>query len=212
MVKLIIIRHGYSLFNKEKRFSGQYDVALDSVGLSQAQDTANFILENYKIDKIYSSDLIRALQTAMPIAAALNLPINKTSDLREWNVGEWQGKRIEDVKKEYPETFTLYKTDVGISHPDGGESFSEFQQRCVCAIENIVAENDGKTVLVSTHGGVVRALRCAWSGLKLGQVKDIPHVPNASICVAEYENGQGNFTQIGLFSHLKDQTTEFSVQ
>ena len=212
MVKFIIIRHGYSLGNKEKRFSGQLDVPLDAVGISQANSTAAYILSHYQVDRIYASDLSRAYDTAKPIAQALGMDITKCKELREVDVGDWQGLLIEDAARKYPESFALYKENPGLSRFDGGESYVDVMQRGSRAFRRIAAENDGKTVIVATHGGVIRTLRAAWSNTPLEKIKEIPHVPNGSVTVVLYENGHAQFEQIGYNGHLADPITEEGVK
>ena len=97
MVKFIIVRHGYSVFNKEKRFTGQIDAALDERGVEQAKRNAEYILNNYKIDCIYSSDSSRAYNTVKPVADALGMTIVPTKELRELYIGEWEGRRIAEI-------------------------------------------------------------------------------------------------------------------
>ena len=108
-------------------------------------------------------------------------------------MGDWQGKLITDVEKEFPESFALYKENPGLSHFDGGESYAQLQQRVVAAMNELAVENDEKTVLVGTHGGVIRTLRAAWTDTPLDKIKEIPHVPNASLTVAVYENGSFSY-------------------
>ena len=212
MVTFIIIRHGYSVGNKEKRFSGQMDISLDDIGFSQAKSIAEYIVKNFKIDSIYSSDLCRAYETVKPIADALELPVHKCKSLREVNVGIWLGKLIEDVKKEFPESFELYRQNPGISKFDGGESYADVMMRSKLAFEKIAEENEGKTVLVGTHGGVIRTLRAAWDKIPLEKIKDIPHVPNASVTVAQYDKGNIKWIQIGYCDHLVDKITEEGIK
>ncbi len=212
MVRFIVVRHGYSCGNKEKRFSGQLDVALDEIGYSQAKSIAGYVLDNFHVDRIYSSDLSRAYDTVKPVADALGLDVIKSRELREVDVGLWQGKLIEDVKKEFPDSFAFYKENPGLARFDGGESYAEMMQRGQSAMEKIAAENEGKTVLIGTHGGFIRTLRAAWNNVPLDRIKDIPHVPNASMTVAEYENGAVKWIQIGYTDHLEDKVTEEGVK
>lgn len=212
MVRFIIVRHGYSLGNKEKRFSGQMDVSLDDIGYSQAHSTAEYILNNFNVDSIYASDLSRAYETVKPIADELGLTVNKCKELREVDVGKWQGKLIEDVKKEFPENFELYRTNPGLSKFDGGESYADVMFRSKLALEKIEKENEGKTIVIGTHGGVIRTLRAVWSNTPLENIKDIPHVPNGSVTVAEYSNGEVKLIQVGYTEHLADKTTEEGVK
>jgi len=203
LVKFIIVRHGYSEFNKQGRFSGQADITLDELGKEQAEAIAKYVTENFKIDKIYSSDLCRACETARPTAEILGLPIVKEKELRELHVGEWQGMLVKDVEEKYPEEFRLFRTNVGFGRPVGGESYPELMVRSAKIFDKIAKENEGKTVFVATHGGIVRALRCAWLGITPEGIQEVPHVKNASITTVEYSDGKGVFTEIGYTGHLE---------
>ena len=212
MTELVILRHGYSEGNKEKRFSGQMNVPLDNVGKNQAESVAKFIADNFKVDAIYSSDLSRAYDTVKPLADKLGLEIVKDVNLREVDVGKWQGMLIEDAKNEFPEEFAAYKENVGRSRFPGGESYEEAMNRGKDVIEKIAKENDGKTVVIATHGGIIRTLRAAWNRISLDEIKTIPHVPNASATVVAYDNGKINWIKIGSVEHLDDKTTEEGVK
>ena len=212
MTELIIIRHGYSLGNKEKRFSGQMDLPLDEVGYRQAASVARHILNNYSVDAVYASDLCRAYDTVKPIADALNLPVHACPEFREVDVGLWQGMLIEDVSRQYPDNFALYRRKPGVVRFDGGESYSDMLSRVMPAIEKIAKKNDGKTVVIGTHGGVIRVLRAAWTNVPLERIEQIPHVPNASITVAEYEPRSITLKTIGYCEHLSERITEEGIK
>ena len=83
MTRFIIIRHGLSVYNEARRFQGHLDIPLHAIGLEQADASAKYVLENYKIDRVYSSDLCRASRTAQPIADGLGLPLELDKRLRE---------------------------------------------------------------------------------------------------------------------------------
>ncbi|MBQ8868130.1 MAG: histidine phosphatase family protein [Oscillospiraceae bacterium] len=209
MVRFVIVRHGFSEGNREKRFSGQMDVPLDAAGKKQAQSVAKYVCDNFKIDAIYSSDLIRAYDTAKPCAEALGLEINTCKELREVDVGAFTGVLIEEVKVRFKEAFENYRQNPGIAQFPDGESYGDMLKRALSAIEKIAAENDGKTVLIATHGGVVRVLRAHWLGISLEDIGAVPHVPNASVTVAEYFDADHvNLTQIGYTDHLEEKASE----
>ena len=186
MTTLILIRHGYSNGNKEKRFTGQADLPLDEIGYRQSNDIATYVTNKYQVDVIYSSDLRRALDTVKPISDKLNLPVCGMKELREVDVGCWQGMLIEDVKEKYPESFEFYRRSPGVARFTDGESYSLMLDRVKPAIERIVKENDGKTVVAGTHGGVIRVLRAFWELVQLESIGEVPHVPNASVTVVEF--------------------------
>ncbi len=211
MVKFIIVRHGFSMGNKEKRFSGQLDVPLDEVGRSQAVSVADYICENFKVDAIYSSDLSRAYDSVKLISDRLSLPVVKTKELREVDVGLWQGMLIEDVEKKYPESFEEYRRNPGLSRFDGGEGYIDVMKRASAELYRIANENEGKTIVIGTHGGVIRTLRAVWGNIPPENIKDIPHVANGSITIVIYDGDEIRLEVVGYTDHLSDKTTEVGV-
>ena len=206
MVTFIIVRHGNSVANKGNFFAGQADVPLNDTGYKQAQEVSKYILENFKVDKVYSSDLSRTYETVKPVADALGMVVNKRKDLREVDVGLWANKSYDEVEKEFPESFKRYMTNAGCSKFDGGESYKESAYRGKKAMDIIASENEGKTVVVGTHGGIIKGLRALWGNIPFDKLKDIPHVNNASVTVAEYYNGKVNLKAVGLNEHLTEKT------
>ena len=207
MVTLIFLRHGLSVTNNKGRFTGQIDAPLHERGEKQAQEVAKYFKSGaISVDRIYSSPSSRAYHTVLPTAAALNLPVECVDELKEINVGNWSGRTFEEIEKSEPEKFRLFRENVGLARYGDGESTGEAGERMVKAVKKIAEENEGKTVLISTHGGVLRALYCAWNGIPLDKLKEVKIVPNASISVARFENGKGQFTLLGFDEDLSEKT------
>ena len=131
MTKLLIIRHGISVTNKSKVFTGQNDVDLAPEGYEQAQAVCRYVAENYKVDEIYSSDLKRAVKTITPLAGILGLEIHTEKGIRELDVGDWQGKPVEQVRKEQAELLEKYRGDPANHGCPGGESYSDMCKRAL---------------------------------------------------------------------------------
>ena len=208
MVKLLIVRHGFSVTNKAKVFTGQNDVELSEEGYSQAKSVSEYIYENFKVDAIYSSDLKRAIDTVKPLAQKLGLEISKDKGIRELDVGIWQGIAIEDVKRDYSEELAAYRADPAHHGCIGGENFSDMSARAIPVFEKIAKENDGKTVVVATHGGVIRVATCHFRGLDVDEVKNIPICPNASLMIVNFENGVFSIEKESFNDYLEEQITE----
>src|SRR4051812_16394147 len=104
MTELLLIRHGETEMNRELRFQGQVNVSLNAVGLAQAQRLAAR-LASEKADAVYVSDLLRAWQTAEPIAGELDLDPVADSGLREQAFGRVDGMRVDDIKREHPDAW-----------------------------------------------------------------------------------------------------------
>ena len=170
MTKLILIRHGESTYNLERRYTGQTDVPLTEKGILQAKITADYILENYKIDAVYSSDLSRAVDTARPIAEPLGLEIKTDARLREIYAGKWQGILFSEVRTIYAEDHERYKRDRENAKTTGGEGMADVRDRAFSAICDIIKENPDKTVLVSAHNGSLMALQSPLLGISLSEI------------------------------------------
>jgi alpha-ribazole phosphatase/probable phosphoglycerate mutase len=203
---MIFVRHGYSTANEQDRFAGHSDFPLATLGHEQARLVAKYITEHEKVDAIYSSDLCRAVDTVKPIANALNKEIHTSEALREVNVGIWQGMLVEDVKIKYPKAFLRYKETPGLTRFEGGEGYDDILARALPAVQKIAAENEGKTVIIGTHGGVIRVLRAAWTGIPLERIDEVAPVANASVTEVDCENGSFHIVQIGYADYLTDKT------
>ena len=207
MTKFILVRHGQSEANKKGLFAGHSDFPLSELGLLQAEKTAEYILENHKIDIIYSSDLKRAYSTALPVSKRTGIEIIPDTRLREIYAGEWEGMKFEDIAEKFPEDRTLWKNDIANSRPTDGESVREIASRILARLTEIGEEYDGKTVLVTFHATPIRSMQALWQTGSIDAMKDIDWVPNASVTVAEYENGRFSLKAIGENAHLSDLNT-----
>ena len=202
MTRFLIVRHGLSEGNRAKIYQGQLDVPLAPQGHMQAEKTAVYLAEHYSINAIYASDLTRTCQTVQPLADRLGLPIHTCRDLREIDVGVWQGKSFEEVQREFPAEYMHYINDPDTFHFVDGEDVATLVRRSLLALARIAKENDGKTVVIGTHGGVIRALLATWNGLNVKRIKEITPIANCSITVADYENGSIRLVQVASVAHL----------
>ncbi|MBR5527574.1 MAG: histidine phosphatase family protein [Clostridia bacterium] len=201
MVKFLLIRHGESVANLEKRFCGQGNAPLTQKGLSQAQTVTKYILENFKIDAVYSSDLIRAYATVEPLAKELGLEIKTCPALREVDVGVWSGNLVSDIERDFPKEIATYRADPENYTFRGGECYGNIRYRALDALREIALENEGKTIAVGTHGGIIRNLIAMWRGQN---VLDITPMKNTSI--TEIHFSDGNFFLQGdpFCGHLEE--------
>lgn len=207
MTTLIFVRHGQSVSNLEKVFTGQHETVLTELGHRQAEATARF-LENVKIDSIYSSDLRRAMQTAEPTARLHGLDIIPDAALREINAGLWEGKTYATLRELFGESYERWITDLGHAHPEGGESTLELAARVYGAVDRILRTERGKTVAVFTHATPVRMLACRWFGISPEKAAQVPFCSNASVSVLEYEdNGDFRLVRYAYDGHQGENAT-----
>src|SRR5919199_593310 len=150
--RVLLVRHGQSQGNAERRFGGHSPTPLSELGRRQAEATAR-ALATEGLTAIYSSDLLRAVQTAEPLARATGLEINRTSALRERSVGLMEGLTFEEAAEKYPDEYAaLLRRDF--EHVlAGGESYRQLLDRAARALDEAIAANRGGTPAVFTHTG-----------------------------------------------------------
>ena len=211
MVRLIIARHGNSIGNFKRIFIGQTDWGLSEVGEEQVRRLTEY-LKDFHIDEIYSSDLCRAYDTVLPTAQRLGIEIKKREGLREIYAGAWEGMSFTDLPVKFAESYHTFQNDIGNAHPEGGESIKEVFDRIKKTIEDILAENEGKTVLIGTHATVIRVMNCLWHGDTLDNLQRYDWVTNAAVCHIEYEDGKYNVVEYGHDAHLEGIITHVAVK
>lgn len=164
--QLVLVRHGETDWNRDRRIQGHTDIELSDHGREQSQRLA-LRLSREPIQAIYSSDLLRAHQTADPIAAALGLPVHATPLLREVSFGLWEGLTVPEVEAGWPVEYAAWREDsVRYRAPDG-EWIEELQKRAMGCVAELLAAHPGQTVVVVGHGGSVKAILCGVMGFSL---------------------------------------------
>ena len=158
MITLYITRHGQTCWNIEKRLQGQGNSELTEIGIFGAEKLCDRF-EKIDIDCIVSSPLKRTMHTSEIIRGKKDIPIYTDDGLMEIDVGDFSGKTTEDMKTVNPLLLENILSDpYEWSYPNG-ENLIEFYDRCVDAIKRIVRKYDKKTVLVVSHGGVLKCIK-----------------------------------------------------
>src|SRR5687768_3886998 len=151
---VLLIRHGQSQGNAERRFGGHTATPLSPRGRKQASATAE-ALKNDSITAIYSSDLARAVETAQPLATLSRLPINTTEAFRERSVGVMEGLTFEDAAQKHPQEYAaLLRRDF--EHVlSGGESYRQLLDRARNKLDEVISANRGGRIVVFSHTGTI---------------------------------------------------------
>lgn len=207
MTTLILVRHGESTANRQRIFAGHYDAELQDRGLEQARKTAKYLVKNYKIDKVYASDLKRAYVTGKCTADLAGVEIIPDAALREIRAGKWDGMKFDDIITTYPDDYGVWMNDIGRARATAGESVTELCERVMKKLTQIATENDGKTVVIATHATPIRVTQSTVQTGGLEKMKDIPWVSNASVSVLEYDGGKWEFKLISEDKHLGELST-----
>ena len=151
---VLLIRHGQSRGNAERRFGGHTPTPLSYRGHKQAEATARS-LKSESLTAIYSSDLARAMETARPLSKLTGLTVNGTDAFRERSVGVMEGLTFEDAAQQHPEQYAaLLRRDF--EHVlTGGESYRQLLDRAWQKLDQIIAQNRGGRIAVFSHTGTI---------------------------------------------------------
>ena len=202
MTKLYFLRHGESVSNLITQFAGSLDMPLTEKGKAQASATADYLMD-IPFTAVYASDLSRAYDTGLTVAQAKNIPIFGTDRLREIYAGDWEGKQYSQLEEEYPDSYGVWRKQIGLAQCPGGESVEQLQMRIRSCVEEIVSKHPGETICIATHATPIRVMECVWTETPLAQMHTIPWVSNASVTIADYdEKGIGRLVARDLYEHL----------
>ena len=202
MTRVYFVRHGQSESNLITQFAGSLDMPLTEKGRQQAEVTAQF-LQSVPLTRVYASDLMRAYATGCAVAESQGIPIRGDARLREIFAGEWEGETYSDLERKFPDSYGVWRHQIGLAQCPGGESVAQLQERVRECVEEIVRKHPGETICTATHATPIRVMECVWTHTPLEQMHTIPWVSNASVTVAEYdENGIGHLLERDLHDHL----------
>lgn len=151
MLHLILVRHGETEWNVQRRYQGQSDVPLSALGRKQAERVAER-LASQKIDAIFASDLKRAWETAQIIVRKNGLQVMPEPRLRELKFGVLEGLTFDEAQEQYPEMINAWLEDFN-RPPQGGETIELFNARVVSLLNDLKAKHDEQVVLLVGHGG-----------------------------------------------------------
>ena len=152
--RLFLIRHGQSAGNAEGRFGGHGPTPLSDLGREQAEKTAKVIAKE-GINAIYSSDLLRAVQTAEPLAKLLDLPINASEAFRERHVGVLEGLTFDESKQAFPKDYYAL-VNRNIHHViTEGESYRQLLRRITAKLNDVLRSHSGERIAVYSHTGAI---------------------------------------------------------
>lgn len=204
-MKIILIRHGETAWNAERRLQGHLDISLNAEGERQARLLAGALAAE-PLDLIVSSDLQRARQTAQAVATLRGMTLHVEPGLRERCYGGFEGLLYSEIEQHFPAEFAAWQArDVDAILPSGkncGESFRQFYERATGAILGLAQAYPGRNIAMVAHGGV---LECAYRmalGLPLETPRDFK-VFNASINRFHLEEGRLALDSWGEVAHLQ---------
>jgi broad specificity phosphatase PhoE len=204
---LILVRHGETEWNVTLQYQGHANVPLNERGREQSRLLGERLASKGAV-ALYASDIVRAWETAGIVGPYVNLMPQKMTDLREINVGQWEGLTPEELYRRFPDHMQEYERDPARTVRMGGESYAQLQQRALKALHTI-EESHGltDTVVAVSHGGTIRALLCHVIDLDLGNFGRL-WLDNGSITVLRRDTKGWRLTCLNDTAHLEELTFE----
>lgn len=204
--RLLLVRHGETEWNVQRRIQGFQDSPLTPTGVAQAKALA-LRLEGESIDAVYASDLGRVRATTEIIVDKTGHAPQYGAALRERGFGVFEGKTMAECEAERPGQWALYRGRDPEAVPPGGESVNQFRSRIMARLEDIAAAATGKKVLVVAHGGVCGVLLRHVMGLPPGG-KRTWSLYNAALNRFLYHQGRWQLDVWGDIGHLSPENLQ----
>ncbi|MBO4693742.1 MAG: histidine phosphatase family protein [Clostridia bacterium] len=187
MTEIYIVRHCEAKGNHKRLFQGSTDCDITELGERQLE----FLRERFKsvrLDRIYTSPLIRAKKTAEAIRGERDIEIIPVEGLTEVHGGVLEGKPFLEMFKRTPELGRIWNDNPQDFEPEGGEAMRHAYERICRAVINITNENKGKTVAIATHGGVTRCLMCRLMYGSIDRLKDVEWCENTAVSLIRFDD------------------------
>ncbi len=167
LTRIIAIRHGETAWNVDTRIQGQLDIPLNDNGRWQAERLGRALAASEDIDVVYTSDLLRAWETARAVAEATGAPLHTDEGLRERGFGSFQGKTFTEIEATMPEEARRWRQRDPFWAPPGGESLTAMRRRVIETLHALASRHVGEQIVMVAHGGVMDLLYRAATGQEL---------------------------------------------
>lgn len=190
--KLILVRHGESEGNRDRRFTISPDVELTETGQRQAHEVAQRIKSRFQPELIISSPFRRARQTSAIIAAELNLPIEVVEEIHERDLGALRGQSYDMLRELVKQAPDFDPKQGWLWRPERGESYEDVRLRVTGAFDRLRARFPEHEIVVVSHGGVMLSM---WAHIT-GQWEGAHLPPNCGIVLVEHDGERFDLPQI----------------
>lgn len=203
MTRIYLIRHAEAEGNLYRIAQGHMNGTITDLGYLQLAALEKRFAPIH-IDAVYSSDLRRACITARAIYRPKGLPLHKTPDFREVNMGVWEGRTWQELSMDEEKQLYYFNRDLSRWRVEGAETAQQVLDRYIPALYRVAAENEGKTVAVFSHGAAMRIVLGTLQGVPMEELGTTPHGDNTSVSLLEVENGQIRVVYRDDNSHLTE--------
>jgi broad specificity phosphatase PhoE len=208
MTEIVLVRHGETELNTAGVFRGRTDVPLNERGREQAAGVAA-ALADPPVNAVYSSPMVRALDTARAIADRHGLEPITDEAFNNIDLGEWQGGWKEKVKAKQPELWRLWLEDPDSLRIPGGETLAQVRERSYTRALELARKHTDERIVVVSHRSVTKLLGGALLGLERSYFWSF-YIDNAAYAVFGFNDGAFVLLKWNEGCHLGEKTVEFT--
>lgn len=204
MAIIYLTRHGQTEWNKARIMQGWQNAPLTELGKNQATQLGEK-LKSVVFDAIYSSDSGRAFHTAQIISQNQSKSIEKLASFREINLGEWEGKSIQEFEQSNPTQYHNFWNSPHLYVSSTGETFFDVKKRVINTFETLLQKHSDDCVLIVAHTVVVKTILAYIENEPTEKLWILPYIHPTSLSIIETENQAKKITLYGDISHFKDE-------
>lgn len=201
-MRIILIRHGQTDENKEKRYLGHFDSSLNRTGRKQVE----VLVEGLKKLEIrgfcYSSDLLRAVETSEIISNAFSLDLRIYPDLRELHFGDWDCHTYDELNEKNPNSLSQWISNPFLYSPPNGETLTALGSRVDHWVKHILFSQGGEDCLVVSHGGPIRWILSKWLLNDEQQFWNVPNISHGGALILDVDEAMNRWRVVGELEHL----------
>jgi broad specificity phosphatase PhoE len=202
-MKLYVVRHGETAWNKEEVFRGRKDIPLNDTGKRQAEMVGGYFAER-TVDRIVASPLSRAMETADAISRTTGVRVEAMEEFTDINFGTWEGVPLIEVEKRFPVDFASWKASPEKARIEGGETLAEVRDRVSRAIAKISSDQVG-SIVVATHRVICKMIALSCLNIANNHFWDMKFDP-ASVTLLEQQQNRFVLAYSNDTCHLQAQS------
>ncbi|PWU25631.1 MAG: hypothetical protein C5B48_00265 [Candidatus Rokuibacteriota bacterium] len=199
-LRLVVVRHAETDWNRQHRYQGWRDTLLSEVGRAQAE-AAGRLLAPEPLTAVWSSPLVRATETAAAIAGPQRLPVREDAAFKEMGFGEWEGLTRDEVRTRFPAQYRAWADTPHLVVPPGGETLSDVRTRVLAGLERMRQVHDGQMICLVAHGVTIRVLILEALGLGLDRLWSL-QISSSGISELEFRDDWSAVHRMNTLVHL----------
>ena len=201
MTSVYLVRHGETAWNKEEIFRGRTDISLNEIGFREAELVGEY-LKGKDIHVIYSSPLLRAMETARRIAQVFNLKVQPLEGINDMSFGKWEGLPLKEVQTRDGELYRQWREEPHLVKLPGGESLDEVRVRAMAALEEVIQYRKGMNIVLVSHRVINKVIICGILGISNSHFWQIGQ-GTAAINLIQYKEGKYILSLLNETCHLR---------